>query len=287
MTVGLDPFGVRLDVLAVLEVLVHDLALGGAHGVQRDGPPAPDRIDGRLIGLAVQRLLAARPVARSVDDHADAPTATIAVGRLEGQVLDGVDGLAVAPDEEAEVVAGEDAVNAFLVLLHAHLGVEAERSLDHLEHLPHALGGLWPLRFRLAHLRLPERFFLRRGGAGGGPLGRPFGSLPATTGLLVAFGARVRKSGPSPPSSSSPSPLSFLIMSPSDSDSWPGGRSGPRRLRTIACCTIVHRFVVIQYTSRPAGNCHTNRTKKKGSARKIIRCVLSVVVDISSVEASC
>ena len=75
-------------------------------------------------------------------------------------------------------------------------------------------------------------------------------------------------------------------MSLSDSCSCPSGRIGPRRLRTIACCTIVHTFVVIQYTSRPAGNCHTNSTKKKGSARKIIRCVRSVVVDISSVEAS-
>jgi hypothetical protein len=28
-------------------------------------------------------------------------------------------------------------------------------------------------------------------------------------------------------------------------------------------------------------------TKTNGSARKIIRCVLSVVVDISSVDASC
>ena len=44
---------------------------------------------------------------------------------------------------------------------------------------------------------------------------------------------------------------------------------------------------MIQYTSRPAGNWITNVTKTNGSARKIIRCVLSVVVDISSVESSC
>ena len=55
----------------------------------------------------------------------------------------------------------------------------------------------------------------------------------------------------------------------------------------IACCTIVQQFVVIQYTSRPAGNWITNVTKMNGSARKIIRCVRSVVVDISSVENSC
>src|SRR6185295_4842819 len=36
MPVGLGALGVRLDVVAVLEVLVHDLALGRAHRVQRD-----------------------------------------------------------------------------------------------------------------------------------------------------------------------------------------------------------------------------------------------------------
>ena len=55
----------------------------------------------------------------------------------------------------------------------------------------------------------------------------------------------------------------------------------------IACCTIVHRFVVIQYTSRPAGKLITKMTKMNGSAMKIIRCVRSVVVDISSVDSSC
>ena len=55
----------------------------------------------------------------------------------------------------------------------------------------------------------------------------------------------------------------------------------------IVCCTIVQRFVVIQDTSRPAGNRITNVTKTNGSAMKIIRCVRSVVVDISSVENNC
>ena len=55
----------------------------------------------------------------------------------------------------------------------------------------------------------------------------------------------------------------------------------------IDCCRIVHRFVVIQYTSRPAGNCQMKAMNRNGRARKIIRWFLSAVADISSVETSC
>jgi hypothetical protein len=48
-------------------------------------------------------------------------------------------------------------------------------------------------------------------------------------------------------------------------------------LRTITPWPIVHALVVIQYTSRPAGSCQAMVRKKKGSAMKIIRCVLSIV----------
>ena len=55
----------------------------------------------------------------------------------------------------------------------------------------------------------------------------------------------------------------------------------------IDCCRIVHRFVVIQYTSRPAGKFQMNATNRNGSARKMRRWFLSAVADISSVETSC
>ncbi len=70
------------------------------------------------------------------------------------------------------------------------------------------------------------------------------------------------------------------------SPSSDGGRIGPRRLRTIVCCTIVQKFVVIQYTSSPAGKLITKITKTNGSARKMIRCVRSVAVDIRIVDSS-
>ena len=50
--------------------------------------------------------------AAGVDDHAHAGAATaVAVGDLEGEVLDGVDRLAVAPDEQPEILALEHAAD--------------------------------------------------------------------------------------------------------------------------------------------------------------------------------
>ena len=63
-------------------------------------------------------------------------------------------------------------------------------SLTRLEQLAHAIDrDCLASRRRLAHRRLPERFFFLRGGAGGGPAGLPFGSLPptATFSRLRAF----------------------------------------------------------------------------------------------------
>ena len=64
-------------------------------------------------------LLAAGAVAGGVDHDADAAAAALAVGDLEGEVLDRVDRLAVAADEEPEVVALEDAADPLVVLLDA------------------------------------------------------------------------------------------------------------------------------------------------------------------------
>ena len=55
-----------------------------------------------------------------------------------------------------------------------------------------------------------------------------------------------------------------------------------------SCWPMVHRFVVTQYTNRPAGNLKRMKTKKIGIARMMYFCCLSVCgVSMSSVETSC
>ena len=152
---------------------MHDLALGRAHRVQRDRPAGAGGPRRGLVGLAVQHLLAPLAVARGVDRHPHRLVAArVAVGDLEREVLDGVDRLAVAPDEEPEILAVQRGADPVVVLDHLEVvDVEPERRGDLPEQLLDAIGSL-------GHLRLPERFFLRRGGAGGGPLGLPLGGLP-------------------------------------------------------------------------------------------------------------
>jgi hypothetical protein len=56
----------------------------------------------------------------------------------------------------------------------------------------------------------------------------------------------------------------------------------------IAPWPTVHAFVVIQYRRRPAGSCQAIETNTKGRARRILRCVVSVVgfADVR-IERSC
>src|SRR4051794_8947813 len=286
MPVGLGALRVRLDVVAVLEVLVHDLALGRAHRVERDGALGTHGVGRRFVGLALQRLLAPLTIAGGVDDHAHPGRGRMVTrGGLERQVLDGVDRLAVAADEEPEVVALEGRADLAALLDDVHRGLQRQGLAHMLEQIAHAIGGF-------AHRRLPDRFFFLRGGAGGAVVGRPLGSTPTFAGSFARPDGFGPLSPPSrgaglPPPPPPPKPLKPPNNPPPESPGAVAGRSGPRRLRMIICCTIVHTFVVIQYTSRPAGNWMTNVTKTNGSARKIIRCVRSVVVDISSVENSC
>ena len=106
MPVRLLALAVGLDVAAVAQVLVHDPALGGDHGVQRDGAPVLGRLRRGAIRLALERLGAPVAIARGVDDQPLALLAT-AKGDAHGEVLDRVDRLAVAADQEAQVVAVE------------------------------------------------------------------------------------------------------------------------------------------------------------------------------------
>src|SRR6202008_2660354 len=98
----------------------------------------------------------------------------------------------------------------------------------------------------LAHRRLPERFFFLRGGAGGGPAGRPRDECPLEPRGSRSLVLRFSRSRSWSLSSAAACATAAMAVS--------GGRNGPRRLRTMACCTIVQQFVVIQYRSRPAGN---------------------------------
>src|ERR1700741_3585489 len=122
---------------------------------ERPGPPGGGGTRARLIGRPVQHLLAPLAVTGRVDHDPHGRIARrVAVRDLEGQVLDGVDRLAVAPDEEPQVVALERAADAVVAALHDHVGVEPEGLPDRLEQLLYAV-------CRLAHRRLPERFFFR------------------------------------------------------------------------------------------------------------------------------
>jgi hypothetical protein len=55
--------------------------------------------------------------------------------------------------------------------------------------------------------------------------------------------------------------------------------------RVISPCPTVHRFVVTQYRTRPAGKWAMMKTKKSGITMKRMRCVLSAVVIMKYDEA--
>src|SRR3954466_15417621 len=66
VAVGLGALGVGLDVVAVLEVLVGHLALRRAQRIEGDRALGAHGVRGGLVGLALQRLLAALAIARGI-----------------------------------------------------------------------------------------------------------------------------------------------------------------------------------------------------------------------------
>src|SRR6185437_6901460 len=116
-----------------------------------------------------------------------------------------------------------------------------------------------------------------------------------------SLGLRMRPPSPPPP----PDPLGPDFGGPPPSDRPPPlplpppppagggppavtGRVGPIVRLTTYCWPIVHRLVVIQYTSRPAGNRMTKTTNTSGMKSMIFRCVGSVIApDIIRLEPSC
>jgi hypothetical protein len=115
----------------------------------------------------------------------------------------------------------------------------------------------------------------------------PFDALDPLEGL-VAFSS----SPPLPPVTRAALPRPPLppdnAAAPASAGSPGLGLCGnPTVLRTISCCTIVQRFVVIQYTSRPAGKLMMKKTKTIGSASMIMRWFLSIDAVLSRPEAIC
>src|SRR5919198_1383650 len=193
MAIGLVAFAVRLDVAAIAQILVHELALARGHRIQRDRPSVATGVLRGLVGDPVQRLGPPGAIALGVDDD---PQITLVAGApcerdAKGDVLDGVDRLPVAPDEEAEILAVDGAGDHLAVALHLDRALEAQRGDDLIEHLVDS-----GLRHVVHQRRLPV-FFLRRwrGGRGGAVVRRSgaatsASALPWSRALSLSGGLR-------------------------------------------------------------------------------------------------
>ena len=104
---GLVALAVGLDPGALLEALVDDAALLGAHRVHLDDVVGAQRLLGGAVGAALERLAAALAVAGGVDDDPFA-LAQAAEGGLVAEQLQGVDRLAPFADQQAVVVLALD-----------------------------------------------------------------------------------------------------------------------------------------------------------------------------------
>src|SRR4051794_130550 len=162
-TLGLVALTPGLAPVLVAQVLVHQSALDGAHRVEPDGTPEAAGALRRLVGLAPQQGAPPLAVAGGVDGDA------LLRARVErgpvGQVLQRIDRLAVAPDEDPEVLAVHRGLDRLIVLVHLKDRLEVEGVEDRLEELADAV------RARAHQRRRPDRFLRRRGGGGGPPAG--------------------------------------------------------------------------------------------------------------------
>ena len=132
----------RLDVAALAQVGVHDLALHRAHRLELDGPVVLQRLSSRPVRHAVQGSGAAFAVPGRVDGHLLAVIGA-AESRAEHQVLDGVDRRPVLPDQESEVVAVHRRAYLVFALVDVHRRAEAERLDDARDNRAHALRRLF------------------------------------------------------------------------------------------------------------------------------------------------
>ena len=100
-----------------------------------------DRVLGGDVGAAAQRLALAAAVAGRVDGD---PLALLpaAEGGLVAEQLHRVDRLAVAADQQADLLALDVGVDLLVALLDRDRGLQAEILDDALEQRPNALRGL-------------------------------------------------------------------------------------------------------------------------------------------------
>src|SRR5579884_4114508 len=106
VAVRLRALGERLDAVVVGEAQVHDLPLDRRHRLEFDPVEVSQRTLRAPHGKLLERLAAPLAVARGVHDDLLASVAVLAMRNRVQQVLHGVDGLAVATDEKAELAPG-------------------------------------------------------------------------------------------------------------------------------------------------------------------------------------
>ena len=117
---GSSPSEVVRTPVELVDRVVHDLAIGRAHGLERLRLARVADLLGDLGGEAGERLTPALPVAADVDPH---PALVVARGPAlhhgPGELLHRLEGLALGADQQAEVVAGDLDLDGLVVDLGA------------------------------------------------------------------------------------------------------------------------------------------------------------------------
>jgi hypothetical protein len=139
-------FAECLDAGPLLEVLVDDSPLLGAHRIQLNVLAAAKRLLGGPIGPRCQRFATALAVARSVD-HNPLALAHPAKGCLVGKQLQGIDRLPAFPNQQAVIViATNGSSNPVVLLANLDLAIEVKLIENALNNLSNPLRRLlWPV----------------------------------------------------------------------------------------------------------------------------------------------
>ena len=124
---------VRLDIVAILEVQVHNLSLLRSHGLKPHGPTFPDGSLGSLVGHCPQRRLPTLPVSNRVHDDQRLLPRTPERNTLR-QMLDRVECLPVMANQRSGVSAHVLGTNSFSTDLDGHLTLNAGRGRDLPQH---------------------------------------------------------------------------------------------------------------------------------------------------------
>ena len=128
---------------------------------------------GGIVGVGAQRLGTTLAITVRVDHYPHLGWPVVEHDPLR-EMLDRVDRLSAAADEQADVLALQAALQHALGLVDLDLHIEAEsvgdlrkQVLEHLHRIVLVRRGHIAVVLDVAHRRLPERFFFLRGGGGG------------------------------------------------------------------------------------------------------------------------